>query len=1250
MSRPVPPPRKKKNGTPILCEQEERSQDQTTKTNLDAEKSTLLLGDECKNEIRRQECKIDHLENSVKLSNDAQEQVISENQPKAEITEAVTAEVNKESIESFAGTNGVGVQIATTEQNSNVNNTKPVRGNPYENVSIIDRVENSSEPKVKYTSESPSRERKNRPLTNPYENVPSPFKLDHSSVENSSFDEEKEPSFDESSSNRSWQRTNIEDGDTDKQFIDEKGLGEDKEHDYINASLHLEDKNRSLVESHADVEALSTDLVDHGFVPLEDPDSNFSTDQNPMDFKHLRIDGEEKIDDALYVEVPRKGSLNSLPSNELPTQSSPRVEALSQESYYQSPTSSPKPIARRALFAEATPSDSPQKRLRRPPPQPPHLDNNFNVLRSKARPNEARSSPLSEISKPVSKELSSSVPDDNIYVVPRTESYSNSSGGDTESTKSFQSARLSDPDDFSSHVYKEPSVHSNESGGGTGYGNLSDSQEDNDRQAYNVPGHGPDDYVDPDNFRPGSISLPQGANLLGSTSESDSAGSARSSAGLNIGSELETSHSDDGYECVEKISLMKNTSHGDTLGYQSGPEYVDMSPAKDDKISSLAGEYLQPLTPPNKPPPKKVKPCRPAPPAPNRLPRRPENSPAPPPVPTLAVPDDEISKFDSLDGRYQRIQSLRREMGLPLMLKGDEFLDSESESDEELKPNEDEEKKKSSKEEFAAAVKQMMAKDPASLPKSSFSQMFDDIELIYDFDQNFLQDLENRMTDWDSHKRIGDIVRKYSYFLKMYTNYIKGYDKAMTMFQECCHKFPKFAAIVKEYERKPSFLNLKITSFMLKPIQRIPSYRLLLIDYLKHLPEESEDHKDINHGLQIVSQVANHINESMKEGDKFQTMLKLQTRIINSKEIVKPGRYLLKEGILNKLSRKEAQERMFFLLTDCLLYCEHAAVSNQYKLRQELPLAGMMLDVPESIDFNKELTIISPKRSFTVVASSKEERDEWVAAIQSAIDDVSRKIGTFTIKLEHGEKFPTSLGSPVKEIGHIAPNWVPDSRATMCCICLAKFTTYNRRHHCRACGEIVCNSCSSYEAPLPYLNFDAARVCEKCYKHLYETLLIDEEVDGNTLTEKEQKKESKLKRSKSAMSSKFKVIRKTKKIDRTIRKTLPSKLTEVTAQDQECNISGYLFIVKKKKTKKRWFVLKDNALYSYKAPSDMAANSTLAVLGYNVNVTGNFALGDYVFQLEHSGLKEPYVYKAESQASAEMWVNALKKSSQLPDV
>ena len=39
-----------------------------------------------------------------------------------------------------------------------------------------------------------------------------------------------------------------------------------------------------------------------------------------------------------------------------------------------------------------------------------------------------------------------------------------------------------------------------------------------------------------------------------------------------------------------------------------------------------------------------------------------------------------------------------------------------------------------------------------------------------------------------------------------------------------------------------------------------------------------------------------------------------------------------------------------------------------------------------------------------------------------------------------------------------------------------------RRYHCRACGQVVCSTCSSNKAPLRYLDFDSARVCDTCFE------------------------------------------------------------------------------------------------------------------------------------------------------------------------
>merc|ERR1719312_873550 len=47
-------------------------------------------------------------------------------------------------------------------------------------------------------------------------------------------------------------------------------------------------------------------------------------------------------------------------------------------------------------------------------------------------------------------------------------------------------------------------------------------------------------------------------------------------------------------------------------------------------------------------------------------------------------------------------------------------------------------------------------------------------------------------------------------------------------------------------------------------------------------------------------------------------------------------------------------------------------------------------------------------------------------------------------------------------------------------ICEAKFTMVKRRHHCRACGKVLCGSCCSNKFPLPILEGKEGRVCLPC--------------------------------------------------------------------------------------------------------------------------------------------------------------------------
>ena len=46
-------------------------------------------------------------------------------------------------------------------------------------------------------------------------------------------------------------------------------------------------------------------------------------------------------------------------------------------------------------------------------------------------------------------------------------------------------------------------------------------------------------------------------------------------------------------------------------------------------------------------------------------------------------------------------------------------------------------------------------------------------------------------------------------------------------------------------------------------------------------------------------------------------------------------------------------------------------------------------------------------------------------------------------------------------------SWMPDDASSSCTLCVEEFTLFNRRHHCRSCGTLVCYYCSTHSAPQP---------------------------------------------------------------------------------------------------------------------------------------------------------------------------------------
>ncbi|CAG9859319.1 unnamed protein product [Phyllotreta striolata] len=69
--------------------------------------------------------------------------------------------------------------------------------------------------------------------------------------------------------------------------------------------------------------------------------------------------------------------------------------------------------------------------------------------------------------------------------------------------------------------------------------------------------------------------------------------------------------------------------------------------------------------------------------------------------------------------------------------------------------------------------------------------------------------------------------------------------------------------------------------------------------------------------------------------------------------------------------------------------------------------------------------------------------------------------------------------------GRAADHWLKDEGADYCAACSIKFTIYERKHHCRNCGQVFCSKCSRFECEISRLRIlKPVRVCQACYAAL----------------------------------------------------------------------------------------------------------------------------------------------------------------------
>ncbi|KAM6992353.1 pleckstrin homology domain-containing family G member 3-like [Tautogolabrus adspersus] len=256
--------------------------------------------------------------------------------------------------------------------------------------------------------------------------------------------------------------------------------------------------------------------------------------------------------------------------------------------------------------------------------------------------------------------------------------------------------------------------------------------------------------------------------------------------------------------------------------------------------------------------------------------------------------------------------------------------------------------------------------------------LFGNIEDIYEFNSELLQALD--LCDNDPVAVARCFVMKSEYF-EIYTQYCTNYPNSVAALTECMRN----KSLAKFFRERQALLkrSLPLGSYLLKPVQRILKYHLLLQEIAKHFDPLEEGYEVVEDAIYTMTGVAWYINDMKRKHEHAVRLQEVQSLLLNWKgpDLTTYGELVL-EGTF-KVHRAK-NERTLFLFDHMLLITKRRGEHFVYKTHISCSTLMLIESAKDSLSFSV-IHYKHPKQPHTVQAKTVEERKLWAHHIKRII-------------------------------------------------------------------------------------------------------------------------------------------------------------------------------------------------------------------------------------------------------------------------
>uniref|UniRef100_H2ZW32 Pleckstrin homology and RhoGEF domain containing G1 n=1 Tax=Latimeria chalumnae TaxID=7897 RepID=H2ZW32_LATCH len=216
----------------------------------------------------------------------------------------------------------------------------------------------------------------------------------------------------------------------------------------------------------------------------------------------------------------------------------------------------------------------------------------------------------------------------------------------------------------------------------------------------------------------------------------------------------------------------------------------------------------------------------------------------------------------------------------------------------------------------------------------------------------------------------------------IYTQYCTNYPRSVAVLTECMRN----KVLAKFFRERQEALkhSLPLGSYLLKPVQRILKYHLLLHEIANHLDKDTEGYDVVLDAIDTMQRVAWHINDMKRKHEHAVRLQEIQSLLTNWKglDLTSYGELVL-EGTFR--IQRAKNERTLFLFDKLLLITKKREETYTYKahiLCCNLILVEVIPKEPLSFSvFHYK----NPKLQHTVQAKSQQDKRLWILHLKRLI-------------------------------------------------------------------------------------------------------------------------------------------------------------------------------------------------------------------------------------------------------------------------